>query len=1610
MDKITTSTQRLILCCDVRVTGGLQAIAELLQVDNDVTGNTEHVYNVTMRRYACMALTNLTFADGANKALLCSMLAALRALVSQLDSPSEDLCQVAASVLRNLSWHSDLASKRALREVEAAMALIKSAMIECRRETTLKSVLSALWNLSSHSADNKADICSVPGALEFLVNLLSYRSPSKTLSVIENAGGILRNVSSHVAVRDDHRAVLRRAGCLQTLLRHLRSPSLTVVSNACGTLWNLSARCAEDQSTLLQLGAVAMLKNLVHSRHRMISMGSAAALKNLLTAATHLPCVAPERSLLFDVPLTRCDATVTSPTSLPVGLHIRRQRALEDDLNRRQLSETCDDMDSPATSPSSTLRSPADLRSNSACFVSDVTQRRVQSPSPMRSAITSRHRSTGHAAVSSSHSSDEISAWDRGRALGLADRSRQPVGWSSSMVSASRDNSEQLEALYDVTDAHMTTSFTPCYDRQSSVISSSCLQSPTSQPLTSDVACSGVGSRRFLKSYACSRKPSTEPAAAMCASFLSERIENIHLDDLELKSSYDFDARRGPVSRSTSVNSDGNGQKSPNRVSDRSSDFPLSRVKLHLNLENKSDAATAAAAAGVSREDKSLLAADETSDSDVRLKSRVSNSEMTHRLDQLIQLLPQVDCTFSDDAKDVSDNQRCVAAGAELAETNNTGISADCDVTTSVLLNNDKLLGMNISTHSDVISDIMNESFPSLTQSTNSGLQSSTDVLMSDLVPDVACSVSLDTTSEERHKRLDSVNKEQTNCVQVDETVFTADDSDVLCYNSAELLSLLEENANRVVRELELKTAESTSSSEVRLLEDETISLVSGHNDNELDVDDDEDDDDYIDAISSRTYDISSASGEAACLSSRHSSSRSPSSGSNSRHSSPPATPVKTPGRPRIVKPGDDVERQQDEQSSGEVKGIRGRRKALYSVTRPKIPPATQSTTRPSSAVKSKPATVAVPVTRRPSSADTASSRSKPAVVRPVSSKPSSVNNKTAQNAPKRVTSTTTSTVPCTTSRVKPAAQSTSLKKPLTATQSNIADGKAKRRADAASSRSTVSNSRPSSSSSSNQNNKNERPTAPIKQATFVKTDQSAEDNSNAIDESVTRSSVETCNKTSASSVSAAERPAVKDRYRPSSASSVRSNKPAVSAKPAAPVRATGATAAASRVTAASKLGLRHSSPNSARTETPNTTSTVRTSQPSLPATMRSSSSSSSSLSAAALASSTARGMRLSSTASPVAAARKPVASQSQNSLKSNVDASNKLSQTAEPATAGSMLTRTSTYDKLHDADKVGTDGTDVQSTPNVSVDSISENGNEPPALSLIDSKSVVDSDKLSEVVIRRARQLVEQADQIQTRYVSPPQSIRFSSSMQPQDDVIQRPSEQQINAQPHITDIPCQSSGAPTDTPPTTAQSVDEHGASQTQPGASTSQPSTSADRSKPSPVRKFGFIGLWRRQRPDQSATGLTATDRQKQDDSSTNTIEAASPRRKTFSWWRRTASPAGTATGNKTAAVNAERAASKPAAFGAGRGTTTTDVHRPRSPTCRAAVVTPFSYRPSAPSLFADLPQSHQTKTAMLIERRMRRLKMASESSNEQTSDCLKSKPEVTPRRKNLLVTTV
>ncbi|XP_046956793.1 adenomatous polyposis coli protein 2 isoform X2 [Lynx rufus] len=309
--------------------GGLQAVAELLQVDYEMHRMTRDPLNLALRRYAGMTLTNLTFGDVANKAALCARRGCMEAIVAQLASESEELHQVVSSILRNLSWRADIHSKKVLREVGSMTALMR-CVLRASKESTLKSVLSALWNLSAHSTENKAAICRVDGALGFLVRTLTYKCQSNSLAVIESGGGILRNVSSLIATREDYRQVLRDHNCLQTLLQHLTSHSLTIVSNACGTLWNLSARSPRDQELLWDLGAVGMLRNLVHSKHKMIAMGSAAALRNLLA---HRPAK------------YQATATAVSPGACAPSLYVRKQRALEAELDTRHLAQALDHLE-----------------------------------------------------------------------------------------------------------------------------------------------------------------------------------------------------------------------------------------------------------------------------------------------------------------------------------------------------------------------------------------------------------------------------------------------------------------------------------------------------------------------------------------------------------------------------------------------------------------------------------------------------------------------------------------------------------------------------------------------------------------------------------------------------------------------------------------------------------------------------------------------------------------------------------------------------------------------------------------------------------------------------------------------------------------------------------------------------------------------------------------------------------------------------------------------------------------------------------------------------------------------------------------------------------------
>lgn len=91
-----------------------------------------------------------------------------------------------------------------MRVVGVVIKLMGVAM-KVKKEVILKSIFSVLWNLFVYGSENKVEICVVDGFLEFFVSILIYKFSLKIIVVIENGGGVLRNIFSYIIVREDYR-------------------------------------------------------------------------------------------------------------------------------------------------------------------------------------------------------------------------------------------------------------------------------------------------------------------------------------------------------------------------------------------------------------------------------------------------------------------------------------------------------------------------------------------------------------------------------------------------------------------------------------------------------------------------------------------------------------------------------------------------------------------------------------------------------------------------------------------------------------------------------------------------------------------------------------------------------------------------------------------------------------------------------------------------------------------------------------------------------------------------------------------------------------------------------------------------------------------------------------------------------------------------------------------------------------------------------------------------------------------------------------------------------------------------------------------------------------
>ena len=187
--------------------------------------------------------------------------------------------------------------------------------MKTKDHSTLKALLEPLLNLTAHCTPNKVDFCKVEGVLDFLISKLkaaslplsatsssstssSSTSTSSTttsthhlnpteLAIVENSGGILRNIASYLVSQEELSEQLRARNLVAILLDQLKcSPSLAIVGNACITLSYLVTRSSKDALKVKELGGIQVLHGLTSSKHEPIKLGASKILQHLY--ATHL--------------------------------------------------------------------------------------------------------------------------------------------------------------------------------------------------------------------------------------------------------------------------------------------------------------------------------------------------------------------------------------------------------------------------------------------------------------------------------------------------------------------------------------------------------------------------------------------------------------------------------------------------------------------------------------------------------------------------------------------------------------------------------------------------------------------------------------------------------------------------------------------------------------------------------------------------------------------------------------------------------------------------------------------------------------------------------------------------------------------------------------------------------------------------------------------------------------------------------------------------------------------------------------------------------------------------------------------------------------------------
>ncbi|CAB3408464.1 unnamed protein product [Caenorhabditis bovis] len=260
------------------ILGLVEALAEVLILEIHTFGvsNSHHNEHRSIRKLIANALTNLTYGQIHSKRRLCAYDGFIRCVV-RIIIESPNVTQVYAGLVRNLSWMADAEMSESLRPTVHALAIAAVHANKNRDEGCVKATLSALWNLASHSVENKRTICDTPNFLALLASLLS--TDVRHTGIGESATGILKYVSQYLANTSSHLEL--RNILLTGLISLLGSPTFTILTNTLGAIANLISKDPHLQNVLRHdMNAIQQLNLLRNSNREDVR----AAVKNVLNA------------------------------------------------------------------------------------------------------------------------------------------------------------------------------------------------------------------------------------------------------------------------------------------------------------------------------------------------------------------------------------------------------------------------------------------------------------------------------------------------------------------------------------------------------------------------------------------------------------------------------------------------------------------------------------------------------------------------------------------------------------------------------------------------------------------------------------------------------------------------------------------------------------------------------------------------------------------------------------------------------------------------------------------------------------------------------------------------------------------------------------------------------------------------------------------------------------------------------------------------------------------------------------------------------------------------------------------------------------------------------